>query len=517
MLGPSSDAHYGLQVLIALAHRQRTRLLTEAFLPPLPGHLGSRDRANRLRPARIMLGSSLTSPENRSASWGGSCHSLSCFTAPRLSQDPEAAAQENLPGCFLTRAAFMEIEHLPCSSGSPRAAGTSARLFASTPGASPDVSPRGDRKPQTTETLAKILPGRLRGARQLCPGLRRQTPATQRAAPACRAGRGADPLPAPSNGFVLEPELPAEPRYIIYVRRASTRGSPKGSSSRARWVYARRSHSAKARASCFIAAGFRARPAASAAYGGAVLCRSLARRSRRSSNQVCQRRNIPGPLFPLCLERDHARGRRRLLGAEAVAPGGSGSGRQWLREAARHMLAAAFQPVWRAHPGSPYSHFVDDPDEDAAVLELRQIVEGIGTNFCAVHLEMGRDGQKAEANAALFCATHRLPVLAGDGETGLGVRAKPTLPTTPALPRQKPNAIPTAPQPDGPARVSLITLRCFAQTGRCFARQIQQPLYGPAAAHFPSLLPAPGSAPAPGKFPQLDQAVPAFLVTQQER
>lgn len=115
------------------------------------------------------------------------------------------------------------------------------------------------------------------------------------------------------------------------------------------------------------------------------------------------------------------------------------------------------------------------------------------------------------------CATHHLPVLAGDSKTSLGVRAKPALPTTPALSRQKLNAIPMTPQPDRPAWVSIITLRCFAWTWHCFVRQIQKNLYGPAAAHFPSLLPAPGSALDPGQFPQPDQAVPAFLVTQQEQ
>lgn len=185
------------------------QLLMEAFLPLLPSHPGSWDRANRLHPARIILGNSLMSPENRNASWGGSCHSLGCFTDARLPQDPEAAAQENLLGCFLTRAVFMEIKHLPRSSGSPRTAGISPRLFASMPGVSPDISARCDSKPQMIETLAKILPGQLH----------RQTPATQWAAPACRAGSGADPLPATSSRFVLEPELQAEPWYIIYVWR----------------------------------------------------------------------------------------------------------------------------------------------------------------------------------------------------------------------------------------------------------------------------------------------------------
>lgn len=208
MLSPSSNAHYGLQVLIALAHGQRTQLLTEAFLPAQSGHLRSWDGANRLRPARVVLRSSLTSPENRSPSWGGSCHSLSCFTDPRLPQDSKA--QENSLGCFLTRAAFMEIKHLPHGSGSPCAAGISTRLFASLPGVMPDVSARCDSEPPRTETLAKIPPGWLRRARQLCPGLRRQTPAVQGRG----AGRGADPLPATSSRFASRPSHWQSPKRI---------------------------------------------------------------------------------------------------------------------------------------------------------------------------------------------------------------------------------------------------------------------------------------------------------------
>lgn len=76
--------------------------------------------------------------------------------------------------------------------------------------------------------------------------------------------------------------------------------------------------------------------------------------------------------------------------------------------------------------------------------------------------------------------------------------AKPALPTTPALPRQRLDTIATAPQPDRPARVLFNTLRCFPQTWHCFSRQIydsviQQPHYGPDAAHFPSLLPPPAA------------------------
>lgn len=58
--------------------------------------------------------------------------------------------------------------------------------------------------------------------------------------------------------------------------------------------------------------------------------------------------------------------------------------------------------------GSPYSRFVDNSDEDTTVLELRQIIEGIRTNLCAVHLEMGWHSQKAEIKTTLGCATHQL-------------------------------------------------------------------------------------------------------------
>lgn len=77
--------------------------------------------------------------------------------------------------------------------------------------------------------------------------------------------------------------------------------------------------------------------------------------------------------------------------------------RPWLQEAAQTQLCG----LKCAH-NSPYSHFVDNSDEDTTVLELGQIIEGIRTNLCAVHLEMGCNSQKAEAKTTLCCATYHL-------------------------------------------------------------------------------------------------------------
>lgn len=65
-LHPTSDAHYGLYILVVPCS-QATNTIPEGGIPPtLPSHLRSQDRANRLIPDHTIVSSSLTSPGNRS-------------------------------------------------------------------------------------------------------------------------------------------------------------------------------------------------------------------------------------------------------------------------------------------------------------------------------------------------------------------------------------------------------------------------------------------------------------------
>lgn len=376
----------------------------------------------------------------------------------------------------------------------------SALSSASLPGASPDIRASCNSKPQMTETPAKIPPGRLHGAQQLCPGSAgRPRPRDGQPLPAGLGGRqGSRPSPSYLEQGCLEPELPAEPRYVVcgwgLPRRAAQEAHGPTHGGFMCEGATRRRHEPRVSS----------QQASKCARRHALLTQVLgfARASHRGGEmqyQLSQRRNIPGLLLPPCPERDHARSRRRLLGAEEEAAPAR----------ARCRLPAS-RAVWRAHPGSPYSHFVDDPDEDAAVPELRQIIEGISTNFCAVHLEMGRDGQKAEAKITPCRATRRLPVLARGQRDGSGreSKASPSDHPCPAQAKAERNPHGSTARQAGTGLVYRAVVLCEANP---------QPLYGPAAAHFPSLLPAPGSAPAPGQLLQPDQAVPAFLVTQQER
>lgn len=100
----------------------------------------------------------------------------------------------------------------------------------------------------------------------------------------------------------------------------------------------------KTQALRFIAMGFRAHLVASAAYAGAVALPDPHMQEPEIQHQVCQD------------PRSHPAQRRTTL----AAGGDSWEPRLWLREAAQHVLAAAFQPArcFGEHIPAPCTHIL---------------------------------------------------------------------------------------------------------------------------------------------------------------
>lgn len=245
----------------------------------------------------------------------------------------------------------MEIKHLPCSSGSPRAAGISARLCFNA-----GSEPRRQRQTQQRASNDRnsgqksYLAGSA-GPDSSARGSRgRPRPCNRQPLPAGLWGRqGSRPSPSHLRQVCLEPELPAEPRYVSH-----TQGLPSGAGQKAH----RPAHGGF---TCEGATGRRHEPPAALLQASEharqqalltqvlPLGRNLGRRSRRSSTRSARGGTPQEPP-------NHPARR----GTTPAAGGGSRGPRLWLREAAQCVLAAAFQPAGRfgEHTPAPRTHIL---------------------------------------------------------------------------------------------------------------------------------------------------------------